>query len=55
MTPVSRPILEMIVRWVTAGELEDQHEEFFIAQHKHTPEHLLWQTRSVLKFKFISL
>jgi gamma-tubulin complex component 3 len=42
---VSKPLYEMLQRWIYEGELDDPYGEFFVACNNAASEEELWQTK----------
>jgi gamma-tubulin complex component 3 len=49
MRQICRPIFVMIYKWVSAGELQDPYDEFFIASDAKVLADRLWQDKYALR------
>ncbi|KAL1920763.1 uncharacterized protein VTP21DRAFT_11398 [Calcarisporiella thermophila] len=49
LTEVSKPLYEMLERWVYEGELVDPFNEFFIGEHPEVADEELWQKKYFMR------
>ncbi|XP_063691040.1 gamma-tubulin complex component 3-like [Bolinopsis microptera] len=49
----TRPLLEMLRRWIYEGECCDAYGEFFITVDSDTPEDLLWESKYSIRLEML--
>ncbi|KAJ1678277.1 Microtubule-nucleating Tub4p (gamma-tubulin) complex component, partial [Spiromyces aspiralis] len=53
LSAASEPFNDMLVRWITIGELVDPHEECFIREDPNVPPEDMWRNRYSINYDMI--